>query len=446
MRGEGLDRFAVRLASPVRPLRCETAGAVRRFGRLGKGGTTGWTVGKLVTLILLVVVLVLVIYGYSTGAINPLKEKIIGMYDGVLIMFGIGDDGGGGECSNFFLVNTGDGIELLNVLGLSESRRSDVTASICTDGRCRIMSTGMGDYQLVGDDLEVRNDGSTEWEKVAGEDYGKKILLEKVDDMRFYNAFYWWAKKELEKKIGVEDVVEFSREYGASVSMKVFADRVQFAYWNRWGWKEINDGIYKNEDAMFDAFLEEVDNTFDDKIEVRYVYDDSKGDEVKEIKGVTFIGNKNDEIEGEAELKEFREAIESWKNEAYFQSLRRKPSEDLKEEFDGEAVSFKGVDYSVSIDEDYVGVRVIFEEVLHPEKKYALVYFPYPDSVLKGGYYFMESDSDGKFAEGASEGRFTEEDFDKIIFQDVGSSKEDVVGNFNKRSRIYAFLKGRCRS
>ncbi len=33
-----LDRFAVRPASPVRTLRCEIAGAVRRFGRLEVGG------------------------------------------------------------------------------------------------------------------------------------------------------------------------------------------------------------------------------------------------------------------------------------------------------------------------------------------------------------------------------------------------------------------------
>lgn len=62
---------------------------------MDKSGATDWTVGKLLTIILAVVLLALIIYGVSTGGINPLKERIIGMWDNVLGMFDGGDDGDG---------------------------------------------------------------------------------------------------------------------------------------------------------------------------------------------------------------------------------------------------------------------------------------------------------------------------------------------------------------
>ncbi len=48
-----------------------------------KKGTSGWTVEKLLTIILLVIVMALVIYGLTTGQLKPLIERVGGMADGM---------------------------------------------------------------------------------------------------------------------------------------------------------------------------------------------------------------------------------------------------------------------------------------------------------------------------------------------------------------------------
>ena len=59
---------------------------------MDKIGTQGWTIGKLLSIVLLAVFLVLVIWGVSTEGLVPLKDKVVGMYDNVLAMFGFGDE------------------------------------------------------------------------------------------------------------------------------------------------------------------------------------------------------------------------------------------------------------------------------------------------------------------------------------------------------------------
>ena len=58
-----------------------------------KSGATEWTIGKLLSLILLVIFLVLVIWGYTTGGLNPLIQKAEGKFDEVLILFHLKDGG-----------------------------------------------------------------------------------------------------------------------------------------------------------------------------------------------------------------------------------------------------------------------------------------------------------------------------------------------------------------
>jgi len=48
---------------------------------------TEWTVGKLLTLVLAVVLVVLIIWGISTNAFLPLKERFVGMYDNAMSMY-----------------------------------------------------------------------------------------------------------------------------------------------------------------------------------------------------------------------------------------------------------------------------------------------------------------------------------------------------------------------
>jgi hypothetical protein len=58
----------------------------------GKRGTSEWSVGKLMSVILLVVFLALVIFGVVTKGFNPLYEKAEGLYNSVLAFFGWGEE------------------------------------------------------------------------------------------------------------------------------------------------------------------------------------------------------------------------------------------------------------------------------------------------------------------------------------------------------------------
>ena len=57
-----------------------------------KKGAIDWTMGKLISLVLLIVVVVLVIFGFTSGGINPLVEKIGGKFDEVLILLNFKED------------------------------------------------------------------------------------------------------------------------------------------------------------------------------------------------------------------------------------------------------------------------------------------------------------------------------------------------------------------
>ncbi len=51
-----------------------------------KEGSVDWTVGKLLSIVLLIIVIVLVVWGITTGGLNPLIEKTGGKFDEVLIL------------------------------------------------------------------------------------------------------------------------------------------------------------------------------------------------------------------------------------------------------------------------------------------------------------------------------------------------------------------------
>jgi len=53
-----------------------------------KIGSTEWTVGKLLTLVLAVILLILVIWGWTSGAFTPLKNKLSSAWDSILALFG----------------------------------------------------------------------------------------------------------------------------------------------------------------------------------------------------------------------------------------------------------------------------------------------------------------------------------------------------------------------
>ena len=203
----------------------------------GKAGATGWTVGKLLTLVLVVAVLALVIYGYSTGAITPLKNKIVGMYDGVLIMFGIKDEGGAGGgdgCSILQLEKTEDGRKFLENIGLSKDKYSGAILTLCVDGECKIDGTGIGSYRIK--DEVFSRWIEDEWQKVDEKRYDKYFSENlKLEDVKFFSRFFRSSRDFVEERLGVKDIQEMAQEYGKTKIKLRFdidgGDR-KWIYWN----------------------------------------------------------------------------------------------------------------------------------------------------------------------------------------------------------------------
>lgn len=80
---------------------------------VSRKGAVEWSVGRLMSIVLLMVVLALVIYGVSSGGLKPLHERVEGMFNEVLLFFGIGErEGGDVECLKSVevdIVDVGDG-------------------------------------------------------------------------------------------------------------------------------------------------------------------------------------------------------------------------------------------------------------------------------------------------------------------------------------------------
>mgnify|MGYP000389147640 CR=1 FL=1 len=85
-----------------------------------KRGAVNWTIGKLINIVLLTVVMALVIFGLTTGGLNPLIDNVKGKFDEVLIMFNIKDDVSFQACFSEKVVNLGGGEAFLNKIELED--------------------------------------------------------------------------------------------------------------------------------------------------------------------------------------------------------------------------------------------------------------------------------------------------------------------------------------
>tara|TARA_Y100000310_G_scaffold286519_1_gene310778 strand:- start:6973 stop:7830 length:858 start_codon:yes stop_codon:yes gene_type:complete len=128
----------------------------------GKRAAAGWTVGKLLSIILLTILLALIIYGITTKGLNPLIDKVGIMFDQVLIFFNIREgDIDNGKCYNSKVSSLSNGPEFLDSLEI-ESGGGEIEIDICQNGICTLDIGGnVGNYRL--------NDGV--FEKEIGEDW-----------------------------------------------------------------------------------------------------------------------------------------------------------------------------------------------------------------------------------------------------------------------------------
>jgi hypothetical protein len=149
----------------------------------GKDGAVEWSVGKLMAIVLAVVLLVIVIFGWS-GAVKPLADRTGGVINEVLIFFGIRGDGGGVECIEEKVSDIRGGSELLDALGVTGSRRRDVSFKFCRSGECVLsgMIGATSSYFLDKGDLYGYN--------LKGEGVFVKTLSLGADRAKFYFELY----------------------------------------------------------------------------------------------------------------------------------------------------------------------------------------------------------------------------------------------------------------
>ena len=166
-------------------------------------GATQWTIGRLMMIVLLIMVLVLVVYGISTKGLNPLIERVGGMFDSIQLMFGFG--GGSGseeECVVYSEYIAGVG---------------EVIVSSCR-GSCGVeLGEGLSlgkEFNWTGESLFVRkgSDWDEIWDEiedlpsVIGGREANKILMEEFEshvggDVSFMSSrivpIYFWVKGNL---------------------------------------------------------------------------------------------------------------------------------------------------------------------------------------------------------------------------------------------------------
>ena len=85
-----------------------------------KRAAVNWTIGKLINIVLLTVVMALIIYGITTGGLNPLIENVEGKFNEVLIMLNIKEDVSNEECFSADVVDLGGGKTFLEKMILKK--------------------------------------------------------------------------------------------------------------------------------------------------------------------------------------------------------------------------------------------------------------------------------------------------------------------------------------
>ncbi len=89
-------------------------------------GAVEWTIGRLLSIVLLMIFLVIVIWGFTTGGIDPLVDKIGGQFDSVLILLNLRDGGAGDiECLNRSVGSVSGGEEFLESMMWLEGREAE---------------------------------------------------------------------------------------------------------------------------------------------------------------------------------------------------------------------------------------------------------------------------------------------------------------------------------
>lgn len=224
-----------------------------------KRGAVNWTVGKLINTVLLIVVMALVIYGVTTGGLNPLFENVEARFDEVLIMFNIKDDVSFEKCYSAEVLSLGGGEVFLKNVGLGGN---GVVLNVCRDRMCN----------FTGELSEYRNAEGV-FERFDGEDWraGSLIFAGDMNEIKKNWEIYQGALEVIRNSDigaeildGVNDTKKFvlyGDGYGPGDPITAIWQNNEWII-ERGEWVE----SYDDDDFVFDFFYIAVTSFFNDDV------------------------------------------------------------------------------------------------------------------------------------------------------------------------------------
>jgi hypothetical protein len=208
------------------------------------------TVAKLVTIVLAVVVLALVVYGFTTGGINPLIKKMGVMADDVLILLNMKDDDISNKCYFREVGDLSGGEKFLKDLG---KEGEDVILNVCKGGICNVSGKGLGDYRFSENGFEEFVGG--EWKKYKG------VFVGDLAEIKLHHEIYREGNKALVDAKAVEFYKKISTgKFSLWGDGNGWLDSPSSAIWENGVWTVVvsgDDPIEIEDDTIaIDRFME----------------------------------------------------------------------------------------------------------------------------------------------------------------------------------------------
>lgn len=166
-----------------------------------KRGAVNWTIGKLINIVLLTIVMALIIFGLTTGGLNPLIENIEGKFDEVLIMLNIKDDVSNEACFSADVASLGGGKVFLKGVNMEGE---NIIMNVCRDRMCNFTG-GLSGYRVNEGVFEVL-DGE-DW-KVGGDSF-----IGNMETVRFNRELYKGVFDILKDAEGVDFLKSSTKKF-----------------------------------------------------------------------------------------------------------------------------------------------------------------------------------------------------------------------------------------
>ena len=394
-----------------------------------KKASTEWTIGKLMTIILAVVLLVLIIYGISSGAINPLIEKTKSMFDSVLIMFNLKKNDNNSPYCRMISIDLAEGVPPFK-------------GEFCvSEDTCELVSENGEVYFLSGDLMYVKKAGYPFLLP-----YSLDCLNYPLEKILFYDKFYLKALDFFTTSLEVKNPVELYPEYKDPKSIfEKYGRKIYIMIYNEpegLPWKKEWVRLHWNGKSWFRSYVniknsmpsfEDWDGRLRDLLE-NFSSIVSVGDEdevyfqytgMSEPKDIGKLIGGNDELESN-EVDKLYNKSKQLEDELKLNSLKNKESfEKIKEKINNTFV-FEGEIYNVSLIYDYPFI-VVFENKKNREI--------YGLKMINSEEYELLKKIKGSWESVAN---ITCYGYPAFLGEDYSAE------NIYKRSKIYKFLRERC--